>query len=128
MFFQLHMNTCSWYKPRFIHAHCVLWLCFVQRQANTTFFVQYGKGKKIDSVSCNVFLKACNVYLPGVLTCKPALVSLSFPEFVFLFITGHAFNDQDRCVCAGYDNGDIKLFDLRNMSLRWETNIKNGVR
>lgn len=43
-------------------------------------------------------------------------------------VTGHAFNDQDRCVCAGYDNGDIKLFDLRNMSLRWETNIKNGVR
>lgn len=40
---------------------------------------------------------------------------------------GNAFNDQDRCVCAGYDNGDIKLFDLRNMSLRWETNIKNGV-
>ncbi|KAM9365845.1 dynein axonemal assembly factor 10 [Pholidichthys leucotaenia] len=40
---------------------------------------------------------------------------------------GHAFNDHDRCVCAGYDNGDIKLFDLRNMSLRWETNIKNGV-
>lgn len=31
-------------------------------------------------------------------------------------------------MCAGYDNGDVKLFDLRNMSLRWETNIKNGVR
>lgn len=45
---------------------------------------------------------------------------------VFSF-KGHAFNDQDRCVCAGYDNGDIKLFDLRNMSLRWEKNIKNGV-
>lgn len=30
-------------------------------------------------------------------------------------------------VCAGYDNGDIKLFDLRTMSLKWETNIKNGV-
>ncbi|TNN80949.1 WD repeat-containing protein 92 [Liparis tanakae] len=41
---------------------------------------------------------------------------------------GHAYNDQDRCVCAGYDNGDIKLFDLRNMAVRWETNIKNGVR
>ncbi|XP_006005185.1 dynein axonemal assembly factor 10 isoform X1 [Latimeria chalumnae] len=40
---------------------------------------------------------------------------------------GHAYNQEDRCVCAGYDNGDIKLFDLRNMSLRWETNIKNGV-
>ena len=30
-------------------------------------------------------------------------------------------------ICSGYDNGDIKLFDLRNMSLRWETNVKNGV-
>jgi hypothetical protein len=41
--------------------------------------------------------------------------------------SGHAYNVHDRCVCAGYDNGDIKLFDLRNMSLRWETNVKNGV-
>lgn len=40
---------------------------------------------------------------------------------------GHAYNDQDRCVAAGYDNGDIKLFDLRAMALRWETNINNGV-
>jgi hypothetical protein len=30
-------------------------------------------------------------------------------------------------VCAGYDNGDIKMFDLRTNSLRWETNVKNGV-
>ncbi|XP_069116254.1 dynein axonemal assembly factor 10-like [Argopecten irradians] len=40
---------------------------------------------------------------------------------------GHAYNQSDRCVCAGYDNGDIKLFDLRNMQLRWEKNVKNGV-
>ncbi|KAJ8308531.1 hypothetical protein KUTeg_013405 [Tegillarca granosa] len=40
---------------------------------------------------------------------------------------GHAYTKEDRCVCSGYDNGDIKLFDLRNMSLRWETNVKNGV-
>ncbi|KAM9585473.1 dynein axonemal assembly factor 10 isoform 2-T2 [Trichechus inunguis] len=39
---------------------------------------------------------------------------------------GNAYNQEERVVCAGYDNGDIKLFDLRNMSLRWETNIKNG--
>ena len=32
---------------------------------------------------------------------------------------GHAFNQSDRCVCAGYDNGDIKMFDLRNMALQW---------
>lgn len=40
---------------------------------------------------------------------------------------GNAYNQEERVVCAGYDNGDIKLFDLRNMALRWETNIKNGV-
>lgn len=41
---------------------------------------------------------------------------------------GNAYNQEERVVCAGYDNGDIKLFDLKTMSLRWETNIKNGVR
>lgn len=40
---------------------------------------------------------------------------------------GHAFNVHDRCVAAGYDNGDIKLFDLRKMALRWEHNLHNGV-
>ena len=30
-------------------------------------------------------------------------------------------------MCAGYDNGDVKMFDLRTMGLRWETNVKNGV-
>jgi WD repeat-containing protein 92 len=28
---------------------------------------------------------------------------------------------------AGYDNGDIKLFDLRANSIRFETNVSNGV-
>ncbi|XP_076809462.1 dynein axonemal assembly factor 10-like [Clavelina lepadiformis] len=40
---------------------------------------------------------------------------------------GDAYNSEERCVCAGYDNGDVKMFDLRNMSVKWETNIKNGV-
>jgi hypothetical protein len=26
---------------------------------------------------------------------------------------GNSFNDEERCVLAGYDNGDVKLFDLR---------------
>jgi hypothetical protein len=30
-------------------------------------------------------------------------------------------------VAAGYDNGDIKLLDLRTGTLRWEANVKNGV-
>lgn len=40
---------------------------------------------------------------------------------------GHAFNSHDRCLAAGYDNGDIKLFDMRKVELRWEANMGNGV-
>uniref|UniRef100_A0A0A9XW18 Dynein axonemal assembly factor 10 n=1 Tax=Lygus hesperus TaxID=30085 RepID=A0A0A9XW18_LYGHE len=40
---------------------------------------------------------------------------------------GNAYNNHDRIVCAGYDNGDIKMFDLKKMTVRWETNLKNGI-
>jgi WD repeat-containing protein 92 len=30
-------------------------------------------------------------------------------------------------LAAGYDNGDVKLFDLRMNCLRWDENLKNGV-
>ena len=40
---------------------------------------------------------------------------------------GNSYNDEERCVCAGYDNGDVKMFDLRTNALRWETNVSNGV-
>eukprot|EP00842_Homolaphlyctis_polyrhiza_P004285 jgi/Hompol1/4858/HPOL_003982-RA len=40
---------------------------------------------------------------------------------------GNSFNNEERVVCAGYENGDLKLFDLRAMKLVWETNLKNGV-
>ena len=40
---------------------------------------------------------------------------------------GNAFNDDERCVLAGYDNGDVKLFDLRTGTVRCETNVGNGV-
>lgn len=26
---------------------------------------------------------------------------------------GNSFNDNERCLLAGYDNGDVKMFDLR---------------
>jgi WD40 repeat protein len=26
---------------------------------------------------------------------------------------GNAFNTEERCIAAGYDNGDVKLFDLK---------------
>eukprot|EP00127_Corallochytrium_limacisporum_P003928 Clim_evm13s155 gene=Clim_evmTU13s155 len=40
---------------------------------------------------------------------------------------GDAHDVHHRVVAAGYDNGDIKLFDLAKMSLLWETNVGNGV-
>lgn len=40
---------------------------------------------------------------------------------------GNSYNSEERIVCAGYDNGDIKMLDLRAMALRWETNVSNGV-
>jgi len=40
---------------------------------------------------------------------------------------GDAHSADDRCVVAGYDNGDVKLFDLAKGALRWETNVSNGV-
>ena len=44
-----------------------------------------------------------------------------------LTLLGNSYNDEERCVAAGYDNGDVKMFDLRTNSLRWETNCQNGV-
>jgi len=40
---------------------------------------------------------------------------------------GNAPDGHERVVGAGYDNGDVKLFDLRTMSLHWETHLPNGV-
>lgn len=40
---------------------------------------------------------------------------------------GDAHSAEERTLCAGFDNGDIKMFDLRTMAIRWETNLQNGV-
>lgn len=40
---------------------------------------------------------------------------------------GNSFNSVERSVVAGYDNGDVKLIDLRIMKEQWTTNVKNGV-
>lgn len=40
---------------------------------------------------------------------------------------GNSFNDEERCLLAGYDNGDVKLFDLKMNKVRWESNVRNGV-
>ena len=40
---------------------------------------------------------------------------------------GNSYNDEERCVLAGYDNGDVKMFDLRMGKVRWEASLRNGV-
>ena len=40
---------------------------------------------------------------------------------------GNCFNAKERVIASGYDNGDIKLFDLKAGRLIWETNTQNGV-
>ncbi|XP_050316372.1 dynein axonemal assembly factor 10 [Anthonomus grandis grandis] len=40
---------------------------------------------------------------------------------------GDSYNNTERVIAAGYDNGDIKLFDLKTMSVRWTKCLKNGV-
>ena len=55
---------------------------------------------------------------PAGLEAVPDCWSVSF---------GDSHCDDDRSVLAGYDNGDVKLFDLRNGQVRWEKNVKNGV-
>ncbi|KAL0276141.1 UNVERIFIED_CONTAM: hypothetical protein PYX00_003776 [Menopon gallinae] len=40
---------------------------------------------------------------------------------------GNSYNSEERIVCAGYDNGDLKMINLKNMKILFETNLKNGV-
>jgi hypothetical protein len=54
------------------------------------------------------------------------LVCSIVPDYV-IYHAGNSFNDEERVVAAGYDNGDLKVFDLKMMALRWQTNVKNGI-
>lgn len=40
---------------------------------------------------------------------------------------GDSYNNEERSILAGFDNGDVKLFDLRTSKIVWETNVENGV-
>ena len=36
-------------------------------------------------------------------------------------------NSQQHFVAAGFDNGDIKVFDVRNSKIAWETSLSRGI-
>lgn len=61
----------------------------------------------------------------AVLTLEPQSGSTARDCWAACF--GNSYNDEERVVAAGYDNGDVKIFDLRTNSLRWETNLGNGI-
>jgi len=59
-----------------------------------------------------------------------AVVSLAPPPDQAVDCWSVAFGnsyDSDRCVCSGYDNGDLKMFDLRMNTIKWEVNVGNGI-
>mmetsp|Transcript_19023 Transcript_19023/g.24840 ORF Transcript_19023/g.24840 Transcript_19023/m.24840 type:complete len:346 (+) Transcript_19023:53-1090(+) len=39
---------------------------------------------------------------------------------------GNSFSDKERCIAAGFDNGDVKVFDLRKNSVLWEFNCERA--
>ena len=53
--------------------------------------------------------------------------SLNIKRDCWAVAIGDSFNNEERCIAAGYDNGDLKLFDLRKLNVRWETTLKNGI-
>ncbi len=49
-------------------------------------------------------------------------------SYIYFFkCKGGAYNSSERLVSAGFDNGDLKIFDLKTMKVHWETNVGNGV-
>ena len=36
---------------------------------------------------------------------------------------GNSYNSDERVIAAGYDNGDLKIFDLNKNELLWDTNL-----
>jgi WD40 repeat protein len=61
----------------------------------------------------------------AVVTLDPDKASCSRDCWSVAF--GNSYNYDERSILAGFDNGDVKLFDLRTNTMRWETNCKNGV-
>ena len=61
-----------------------------------------------------------------VVSLEPAESELVKPD-CWSVAFGNSYNQEERCIAAGYDNGDIKLFDLKTNCLRWDTNVGNGV-
>ena len=63
---------------------------------------------------------------PQVLSLEPSGSEEAIPD-CWTVAFGNSYNNNERSILAGYDNGDLKLFDLRKNSLVWDTNLLNGI-
>ncbi|CRG95176.1 G-beta repeat protein, putative [Plasmodium gallinaceum] len=69
-----------------------------------------------------------------VVSLEPPKNSAYIPD-CWCVATGNNYIEENSCgigeenfnICAGYDNGDIKFFDLKMMNLEHEVNVNNGV-
>jgi WD40 repeat protein len=61
-----------------------------------------------------------------IVSLEPAEKSEVFPD-CWAVCFGNNYNTEERVLAAGYDNGDLKIFDLRQNMLLWDTNLKNAV-
>jgi hypothetical protein len=76
--------------------------------------------------SCALLFCSCaSPYLCSVLpwgtrrlTCQAYLLLGCWCRDCWCVAIGNSYNDQERCVLAGYDNGDVKMFDLRTGTVR----------
>ena len=61
-----------------------------------------------------------------VVSLEPAETEVVKPD-CWCVSFGNSYNQEERVIASGYDNGDIKIFDLKTNCLRWDTNMKNGI-
>lgn len=62
----------------------------------------------------------------AVLVLEPADKTEGVPD-CWTVAFGNCHSSEERVIGAGYDNGDVKLYDLRQNQLIWDHNVKNGV-
>jgi hypothetical protein len=71
----------------------------------------------------------CSTWVPGALAVSS--LQLHFRNLQGIFAPArHATTKCPALSCAppaGYDNGDVKMFDLRTNTVRWDTNVGSGV-
>ena len=61
-----------------------------------------------------------------VVSLEPAETEVVKPD-CWTVAFGNSYNSEERVIASGYDNGDVKIFDLKTNCLRWDTNMKNGI-